>query len=407
MPPQAHASRVNAKRTAAMTTYNVDGDYQWNFMNSSSQTLQVQLAQEIVFDLDNICFGSKVSGVVVATLYNQVLSYWECGDNSLTPVASYNYYGGTEIELPPGYTLTLAGCEPGNECYYRYDESDQPTILVNGQWALLDYSQNDSCRAFAKQYVNIVGDNGFTVTVNTDTQNNVTGNGVEIQNGGAGGPLNADNMCFHISDTGATQVGTDQPDTLLGSSLNDILTGYNSADSLYGKAGIDYLVGGGGGDLLDGGDGRDILIGNEGRDRLLGGEGDDALRGGPGADQLDGGQGMNTFYWESPSDGGDTIIGFKPKQNSLQISAEGFGGGLKAGTPLAKQQFISSPFGPYGFYLFGGTSGDSSSGLFIYNAITGMLLFDRNGIPGGADSSVVATFAGAPTLTASDIAVVA
>lgn len=118
-----------------MTTYAIDGDYQWNFMNSSSQTLQVQLAQEIVFGLSTSCFidSGGVNKAVNAALYNQVLSYSECGDNSLTSVAYYNYFGGTEIELPPGYTLVLFGCVGGNRCYYRFtDESDQPTILANG-----------------------------------------------------------------------------------------------------------------------------------------------------------------------------------------------------------------------------------------------------------------------------------
>lgn len=387
-----------------MTTYKDSNIFQWNFINSSSQLLSITLSPQVLSYISGV---SGTPNTVAATLYDSVLSYQECDDYSVPYESQFAYDGSTSISLAANSTLTLYGTYGGKDVWFIAGDggvSDQPTVLVNGEYALFAYGNNDDLFS-PKQYVNIEGQNGFTVTEDTKTQNNVTGNGVEIQNGGAGGPLNTDNMCFQISDLGATQVGSKKSDQLNGSSLNDVISGLGSSDRIYGKAGIDYLIGGKGRDLLDGGDDRDILIGNEGKDKLIGGNGNDFLEGGAGADFLSGGEGLNTYYWDRPLDGRDVVSGFKTQNDILKISAEGFGGDLMAGEALADDQFISGAFTSFG--LLRKTQDNSSSSLFIYNTRTGFLFFDQDGLSGGSDPFVVAKFLEIPALSAADFMVVA
>jgi Ca2+-binding RTX toxin-like protein len=151
-------------------------------------------------------------------------------------------------------------------------------------------------------------------------------------------------------------------DTLIGNGGGNNLFGYGGSDKLYGRAGNDFLLGGAGKDLLDGGDGFDVadyfsdgavtmslgnffarsgaavgdtyvsieglagsdtgddklggdngnndLYGNGGNDQLIGARGNDWLYGGMGEDTLSGGAGNDIFYFDSTSEGVDTITDF-------------------------------------------------------------------------------------------------
>jgi Ca2+-binding RTX toxin-like protein len=109
------------------------------------------------------------------------------------------------------------------------------------------------------------------------------------------------------------------------------LTGSNFNDTLTGSKGTNILTGLDGNDTISGGNGNDTLIGGEGNDILKGDAGNDILIGGAGNDTLTGGTNNDLFVFANAGEGFDTITDFRRGQDKLQISADGFGGGLVAG----------------------------------------------------------------------------
>jgi len=89
---------------------------------------------------------------------------------------------------------------------------------------------------------------------------------------------------------------------LPGNASDRVLRGTNRNDRLVGGAGNDRLIGGGGDDTLVGGVGNDTLVGGTGRDRLRGGSGSDR------------------FVYRSLRDAGDTLIGFNPQQDVIDLT---------------------------------------------------------------------------------------
>ncbi len=159
-----------------------------------------------------------------------------------------------------------------------------------------------------------------------------------------------------------------------GNELNNTITGSTSSNILSGLAGNDSLIGGNGNDVLFGGNGNDTLTGGFENDRLLGGAGADRFR-----------------FLASNEFGSDTIADFVAVDDAIQVSAAGFGGGLKAGAISAGQ-----------FRL--GSSAVDASDRFIYNN-NGAMFFDADGV-GGAAQVQIATLIGAPALTAADVVVI-
>ncbi|MBD2616014.1 calcium-binding protein [Nostoc punctiforme FACHB-252] len=144
-------------------------------------------------------------------------------------------------------------------------------------------------------------------------------------------------------------------------------------NTLRGGVGNDTLNAGGstGDNLLDGGDGNDILTASNatGKNILKGGNGNDILTGGNGNDSLIGGNGVDTFVFNSFNEGVDRISDLNVTNETIRISATGFGGGLSAGVLKANQFRI-------------GASATTSTQRFIYNSATGVLFFDRDGSAG-------------------------
>src|SRR4051794_8504521 len=85
------------------------------------------------------------------------------------------------------------------------------------------------------------------------------------------------------------------------------------------------FTGGPGNDTLFGGAGDDTLLGAAGSDALNGGSGNDRLDGGPERDFLAGGPGKDVFFFNSPSEGDDTIVDFRGGDDVLALSRSGFG----------------------------------------------------------------------------------
>ncbi|MBO1077964.1 hypothetical protein IAI61_02905 [Roseomonas sp. 573] len=138
-----------------------------------------------------------------------------------------------------------------------------------------------------------------------------------------------------------------------------------------------------------------VLNGLAGNDRLQGGGGNDILIGGAGADILQGGAGADAFRFASPAEGGDTILDFVSREDFIEISVGGFGGGLSAATNLASAaRFVSNTTGL--------SNAPAGTGQFIYETDAAKLWWDADGAGSGA-ATVIATFSPGTTLASGDI----
>ncbi len=122
--------------------------------------------------------------------------------------------------------------------------------------------------------------------------------------------------------------GTSRSDVRL--RLDDTFDAGDGNDFVYGGRGNDTLNGNVGNDLVVGGDGSDRIIGGTGNDDLWGNAGNDVIEGGAGIDSISGGAGGDTFVYQNPNEGSDTITDFKVGEDIFRLSAAGFG--LAAGS---------------------------------------------------------------------------
>lgn len=237
---------------------------------------------------------------------------------------------------------------------------------------------------------------------------------------------------------------------ITGNSSNNNLNGGVGNDTIYGGAGNDTLNGGSGTNTLYGGTGNDRYIfssdnyitiyeyvgegvdtvesaysfnlgpaelenlvltgsaaingtgnnlnnnitGNSANNTLTGGAGNDILVGAAGNDTLTGGTGGDRFTFNSSSQGIDRITDFSVVDDTVVVSAAGFGGGLVAGAAIAASQFVI------------GSGATTSSHRFIYDRNNGGLFFDRDGT--GAIAKIqFATLNTGLSLTNADIFVTA
>jgi len=246
------------------------------------------------------------------------------------------------------------------------------------------------------------GDDTLVGTIGADTINALGGadnafglDGADVINGGSGfdnldGGAGDDIIDGGLDDDVLT--GGDGNDQLLGQSGNDIIFADSGDDVLSGGAGLDNLTGDTGEDDLSGGDDADFLSGGADSDSLDGGGGDDILSGGPGSDVMTGGSGFDVFDFQSASDGPDQITDFVGRSDQIQVSADGFGGGLVAGGAVS----LVSGSAP---------TASGASGQFLYDTDDGRLLWDSDGA-GGEDAVLIATFSSVPALDAADFIVV-
>jgi hypothetical protein len=161
-----------------------------------------------------------------------------------------------------------------------------------------------------------------------------------------------------------------------------------------GTPGNDRLQGTAGNDSLNGLAGNDELLGLAGNDTLIGGSGNDTLIGGLGNDTLTGGSGSDRFTFNSPNQKVDRITDFLPVDDTIAVSAAGFGGGLISGAAITTAQFKL------------GASATTASHRFIYNSANGALFFDADGT--GAITQVqIASLGTGLAMTNADIFVAA
>lgn len=199
---------------------------------------------------------------------------------------------------------------------------------------------------------------------------------------------------------------------LHGGDGNDYIeAGTKSNNYLYGDAGNDTLVSPYTNTLLiqmmDGGTGNDTLTGglNSYGDTLVGGAGNDKLTGLYGSDILTGGAGTDQFIYTNPNEGSgrdiftdkpaiETIKDFSVADDTIVVSAGGFGGGLISGAAITSNQITL------------GSAAADASDRFIYNSSNGALWFDAD----GTGSTAAVQLASLPTglaMTNNDISVIA
>jgi len=140
-----------------------------------------------------------------------------------------------------------------------------------------------------------------------------------------------------------------------------------------------------------------LLNGMTGADGLNGGNGDDTLIGGQGADTLTGGAGSDIFRYLASTERGDVVADYRAIDDTIEVSASGFGGGLVAGMNLAAT----------GRYL-SNLTGDANAarGQFTFETDARTLWWGADGTGAGARVAI-ATFTGLTSLAALELVVIA
>jgi Ca2+-binding RTX toxin-like protein len=261
--------------------------------------------------------------------------------------------------------------------------------------------------------------NRMTGNTNNDVLNGEAGNdtligadGNDLLNGGSGNDSmvgGVGNDTYRLDSAQdvvveATNAGIDTVqssiDFTLGGNLENLRllpgatngTGNTQNNSISGNGAANTLNGRDGNDTLSGGGGNDTLLGEIGSDLLNGGANDDLLIGGASADSMIGGSGRDSFRFNAPIDGIDTIVDFVAGEDSIQILASGFGGGLTAGVLNASQ------------FQFGSSVAKDANDRFMYSA-GGYLYYDPDGT-GPIREGLIAFFSGIPSITNANIVIV-
>ncbi|UVL57742.1 retention module-containing protein [Pseudomonas sp. B21-035] len=290
------------------------------------------------------------------------------------------------VTLKKGETLTLDhNLAAGNILMEWKDESGSYQTIADGGSFTASHAG-----VYSIHLVNLTNSSGsntnaaenyaLTMTVDYSNAQNETAYGTYTVSDGHGGSSTG-NVDI-VYQEGNTLTGTSGDDTLLAGAGNDILNagagndvliGGDGNDFLYGGDGNDLLIGGAGNDLLDGGAGIDtasyasagsavtvnlstvgaqstggagtdtlvaienligsdyndnltgndnanVLNGGLGNDTLIGGGGDDVLIGGPGNNTLTGGTGSDTFLYQQGNTGHDVVTDFTPGTDRLDLS---------------------------------------------------------------------------------------
>lgn len=187
---------------------------------------------------------------------------------------------------------------------------------------------------------------------------------------------------FDYSFVGFSASAVDFFDAVIAEDL-DYLLGFllGGDDQMYGTDGRrgDVLAIGAGNDIVYGFDGSDVLLGEAGRDTLIGGQGDDSLSGGTGRDDLTGNKGADTFVFDVRVSAGnaDNIRDFDAAADQIALARAVFRGVGTLGA-LAEDAFHA------------GAAAADAEDRVIYDAATGRLMFDKDGV-GGADAVLFAT----------------
>jgi Ca2+-binding RTX toxin-like protein len=215
----------------------------------------------------------------------------------------------------------------------------------------------------------LTGDAGINLLMGGAGDDSLDGNaGADTLNGGAG----LDAASYASAAAGVT-ASLAAPGTNTGDAAGDT---YLSIEGLTGSQFGDILTGNGGANTLNGGKGADTINGGAGIDRLLGGGGLDTLTGGGGAD---------TFAFDQALVAGNvaTVADFAAGSETFELSLAIFTNAGVAGA-LAAGAFNT------------GAAATEADDRIIYNAATGALLYDADGLGGVAGKTFAMVGAGLP-----------
>jgi serralysin len=143
-------------------------------------------------------------------------------------------------------------------------------------------------------------------------------------------------------------------------------------------------TGNGGANTITGNGGANVLSGGAGADTLTGGGGLDDLYGGTGQDDLTGGTGADNFRFDSALSAAtnvDDILDFSVVDDTIQLDRDIFTGITVDGT-LAAGAFHA------------GTAAADADDRIVYNAATGEIFYDADGVGGAAQILFAAVNAG-------------
>ncbi len=91
--------------------------------------------------------------------------------------------------------------------------------------------------------------------------------------------------------------------------------------------------------------------------------------------------------------------GFDPGTDRIEVSEDGFGGGLLAGVPLFAQQLV--------VHASGAATAPVGLGQFVFDTTRSLLLWDADGTGAAAAPVALAELRDVTTLATTDIVVVA
>jgi Ca2+-binding RTX toxin-like protein len=227
------------------------------------------------------------------------------------------------------------------------------------------------------------------------------GEGIDTMNGGLGNDEYEVTAGDVLSDPAGVDTVTTRISWSLGAGFENLTAFGTEGVSLTGNSGSNVISAFSGGNLMDGQGGNDTLNGATGSDTLRGGDGNDRLVGRSGNDSLTGGAGMDHFvFLDPPPFGGvDRITDFVRRSDELLFENAAF-------TALGASGAMADGDGRFRRVTDINTkTGQDSTDRLVYNSSTGSLYYDADG-SGSGGSVLVATFAGNPTLSASDFTVI-
>ncbi len=219
------------------------------------------------------------------------------------------------------------------------------------------------------------------------------GSGADTMAGGLGSDRyiveSATARIIEVADAGYDTVVT-SVDFTLASNLERLVLGGTAGLRGTGNALDNAMTGNAGANWIDAGVGADTITGEAGADTLDGGLGFDRITGGSGAD---------VFLFAASGHGRDRISDYTGAEDSLAVSAAGFGGGLVAGINLLTS-------GRYIENTSGRAYAPAGTGQFVFETDTGLLRWDADGY-GGAAAFVIADLRNATGWNGAEIIVIA
>ena len=417
---------VDSDSSVAIAEYANEGidTVESSFSVSLGATYLENLTLTGIADIDGI--GNSLNNIITGNSGNNILD-GGAGNDTLNGGAGddtlYGSFGNDTLTGGAGNNTLYGGT--GNDVYIvssdssviiaEYTNEGTDTVLSSFSFNLGDaYLENLALTGNAD--INGIGNSLNNIIIGNSGNNILDGGfGNDSLNGGVGNDIlysGAGNDILYGGTGDDGMVGGIGNDTYVVDSIGDVILEYTDEGTDTVQSYISYTLGtnlenltltgtaainGTGNSLnntITGNSANNTLNGGLGNDTLTGGSGNDTLVGGFGNDTLAGGTGADKFRFNYASEEIDRIIDFNVIDDTIEVSAAGFGGGLIAGGAIAAAQFMM------------GSSATTASQRFIYNSLSGALFFDLDGI-GSVAQVQIATLSTGLAMTNNDIYAIA